>query len=107
MIIHASLFVFLFRIQELKLDDWLDGISKWTIAKNSIESDSEMAEQLLILLSKSYDSTNITSIYQAKICNSLANLKCIPIGNSILKKPKDCYFEDVPQLQVSMNILNL
>lgn len=92
----------------MNLADWLDGIVKWTFAKDAIESDSEKAEQLLMLLSKSFNNPPNSlhlSIFQARICNALASLKCIPIGNGILKKPKDCYFEDVPQLQVSMNII--
>ena len=32
-------------------------------------------------------------------------MKCIPVGIGILKKPGECYFEDVPQLQISMNFL--
>lgn len=92
----------------MNLADWLDGIVKWSQAKDAIESDSEKAEQLLMILSKSYENAPKSlhiSIFQARICNALASLKCIPIGNGNLKKPKDCYFEDVPQLQVSMNIL--
>lgn len=45
-------------------------------------------------------------MYQGRISSSLSSLKCIPIGGGTLKKPNECYFEDVPQLQVSMNILN-
>lgn len=92
----------------MNLADWLDGIVKWTQAKDAIESDSEKAEQLLMVLSKSYENAPRSlhiSIFQGRICNALASLKCIPIGNGILKKPKDCYFEDVPQLQASTNII--
>ena len=98
-----------FSLQELNLADWIEGIVKWTFAKDSIESDSELAEQLLMLLSKHYNNSpqNIhLSMFQGKICNSLSSLKCIPIGGGALRKPNECYFEDVPQLQVSMNILN-
>lgn len=83
-------------------------MTRWSYAKDLIESDSEMAEQLLMLLSKSYNSPPRyldPIIYQGRICSALSSLKCIPIGNSQLKRPNDCYFEDVPQLQVSMNFL--
>lgn len=87
----------------------MEGIVRWTFAKDSIESDSELAEQLLMLLSKHYNnspsSVNL-SIFQGRICSSLSSLKCIPIGGGTLKKPNECYFEDVPQLQVEMNILS-
>lgn len=81
---------------------------KWTYAKDLIEGDFELAEQLLVFLSKSFDSPPRSvdlELFQGRICNSLSSLKCIPVGNGVLKRPKDCYFEDVPRIQVSMNLL--
>lgn len=95
-------------MQELNLADWLEGILKWTQVKDEIECDSEKAEQMLMLLSKSFNSppkSHHITIFQGRICSALSAMKCIPIGGGVLKRPKDCYFEDVPQLQVSMNII--
>lgn len=92
----------------MNLADWLEGILKWTQAKDAIESDSEKAEQLLMILSKSFNSPPNSldiSTFQGQICSALSAMKCIPIGGGVLKRPKECFFEDVPQLQVSMNII--
>lgn len=85
--------------------EWLGFIYRSTSAIDSLESNVEKSEQFLVFLSKYFSSLAENELVQSKICSYLTNFKCIPVGEGQLRKPSECFFEDVPRLQASMNIL--